>query len=1598
MSFAIGTGALADATSMIFNRNGDITTVYASHKPSHKPKKTSSSSSSSSGSASSASSASATKKSSPKSDSGQTPDKFARALNTLSSEAYSDSKKAPDDDSDKKSGNDSQDSNKYATSEAKLEDPNIHMGGIFSFMGSRNRIVWANASGNTYSSTYDQFDEYRSQVQGNLERYSVAAQQGANLYSPAGNFGYLLYSTGLDQTNSAGFSKTNYHARSAFGALMMGSYYASSMVQSLFDMAMRLINYLNVLDWAYKGASSSQMFAPVAQLLHTWFVAGQKVGLVAMSLICCISLGLAVFGWQVTASGGQRGATGAGMVSAVWTILKRAFIILILVPTCAVSFFMVVRQTANLFDTKTNSIPNYAVYSNFVDFHNWTMMSRLNWSPDVDAHSSHQTGDLPTLSHRDILKINYQDAGHPVAQTYLNKQWTDEYSNPTGNYDNANKKAMSLVNQWRSGEAFDAGNYASDMQAFLKPDQSGKDSKNDKDDPANDNDLTHRVFVENAQNGVSGGEFQGTNQVYTNNSSDVNNNILDARSNQGGLSTMGMYGYLLMQFSGNNVKITDSTQLSNDASLPQHYNVNLVGEGFARNGNLAMSLGLMLSTTILSIGYLWLTFMSIIDAIPGLAVSTLGASFGMLRGGSQLTLRMLALIISVFVSAVLYSMTSKLLIAISECVDSILGGLPGFASNATAMLDTITKSYVHTSGFGALGLDGISSGAYGVANFFMGFLLVWLAIEFLKMRGPILSVITSMIEETINKLMNFGGSISGNQSNGTQGALRSNLGGVNAQGMNGSRSLGTNLTDGLKNDPSLDATQDASAKADRAKGLSPSGLMKTGLALGAGAGVLGPAGAAMADAKKVGHDGKSGANGAGSHSHSNDSKASKFGFDNSKSVLSKSLEKLDGDKGNFNSLGDTSTAKANEAQGVKPLADAAGQAQNALDDQGRMQQLSNNANMDQNGQDADQNGVQSPLAMQEAADAGQSSMLDNDLNQAAADKANNNEMNAVPNLVNENQMAQGRRGNMRNGDHKALGKHHAQLNALRPDQGRDVQNMTPQEAQQTMQDAMKSMENVPDKGLGQELSNPSVDKLAGKALEALDTSNNNMDNSTLMDGLPNDSQQDQELNQALQSVDALDNNQVGGTMQQLANTLMGDQEAPQDNLEKTLAAGGMKFNPVSPLNGQPLGDTTITNPLSRLENQPGTARTLGQATGQGVSTTTTTSVNGRPVSVTTTNGQGATTTNVSSQTLTNPLSGTQGQNGLKRNVGQTVADTVDGSTNTIPGVNDLDQSSIGGIDQVAPGVDSIQRQVQQAPDTEQTVTATGNIATSSNLGTSTNSPETVIGKGVKTIAGQAFDAVGAGNAGQMVDPTTNLVGRTSTVGNAGTTTTVTTSTPGTLHQTVVSAENDAVPNLGFTGGTTTTVTTGGVPDTTVTTIASGNSAPVQGLGSTVEAPSDMSQAQTVVRQATQNVVAQQQAQSMNPDSPTLQDATNHAQLQQRASQVQALRTYNSQPAQNYLGNILNPNVHTDVGTVSRAISNTFSTRQAFKNAVQTSGPNSEAARAAAARYRQAINYAQGVGIKSQLVQPNNEGYLQAAFNQVRHNQVNVINGTFNLDT
>lgn len=622
----------------------------------------------------------------------------------------------------------------------------------------------------------------------------------------ASAYGYVLDRTGLDHSFS---SNTAEEIIYKFGRIILGifiivGYFAQISINWIFGLVIKLADYVNVFGWlvdeatikygdgstkmttmddsSLTGLSDETPFAGLKSTLIDLYTSFAGLGITFAVIALGISIGLAVFGWKVSATN-KRTGIGSGMASAFGKFVFRLFIILATPVVVGSLFSGILDKTKDAYSGTSAS--DYAIYSNMVDFAKWVKHSRLAL-PDGEISGLTYTtddGKISPVTHGTILNINAYGAGLKNARTTLmaysgasdtqsaklgsSIEGIDD-AKETQNDAGVNDWGFAVIQRWMTMTEYSSSIY----ESYAKMDYFVNNLGKDKD--AIEKDDFIKAITTDGTLALSENKRGATYQTSAPLLTPLESGSTDATigkdvtrggvtASPGGLSTLGMYNYLSTIFSSNTMTYTDTKSLVSKASAPYHTAVGLAGRGIVSFGNYMVMLSTIWSMAILGFMFAMYAVNALIVSIPKIVSNLIGTTIGSPKFFIKLLLSVIIVGIELLGGAILYFVAQKLIIGIGTMSDSMIEGVVAYAIPVDGLIG-----------------NSVSTTLYGVINVIGSILLLYVAIMMIKLRGKILGNMGQIVEDFLNNIFGtFGTHQTNNFQNGQNGLHTANENGDN---------------------------------------------------------------------------------------------------------------------------------------------------------------------------------------------------------------------------------------------------------------------------------------------------------------------------------------------------------------------------------------------------------------------------------------------------------------------------------------------------------------------------------------------------------------------------------------------------------------------------------------------------------------------------------------------------------------------------------------------------------------------------------------------------------------------------------------------------
>lgn len=646
---------------------------------------------------------------------------------------------------------------------------------------------------------------------------SITFGQAGDAYKQSARLAYVLQASGLDRATNNGLGGHS-NLQSALGFIMSLGYFFGRATHQVFKWILHIMQMIDPIYWAEHGvANNAQYFGGLADLVHRVYEGATGVGIALFGLTILATILFGMLGFRL-GTNGQMGR-GSALISGFMSLISRALLFVAVPIMCLSLYSATLNKLGTAFNEDRYNPSAYAIMGSFFNTQNAVTNSRFAIPDDVGSsmNASFSNSSLPVFSHDQILKLNQESAGASgasdiVSKTTFNKAsgdsgWTNLDS---GDPDGVTNAAQRMLSKWRNQTNFDASTYASGVTPYLNQILNGEGAtKDSKGDASNIADLLKQERFNTNGNLMASGNssddtFSGGTSVNGNNQQGLNPSF------SGGFSTLGMYAYLLSTASDTQLQLTDTSNLNNMVTAPQHAAVTLVGaNGVQSFGNLMWSFGLTVGISILGIGFAIAIMKALVVSVPNILVGMTLTGFQSFRGYAKLAGAVIAMFLGTLGSAMLYQIFCQFFIGIAQAGDDLI--------NQQLPNQAITN-FFYGHGSAQIGqLASVPALGYGAWNILYGAMLIWMAILLLKYRHQVLALVSSYIEGAIDSILNtlsnasMHGSVSSsinamNQSTGISNAVNrlgggmlgasgralGGLGGVAGAGMMGAALAGGN--------------------------------------------------------------------------------------------------------------------------------------------------------------------------------------------------------------------------------------------------------------------------------------------------------------------------------------------------------------------------------------------------------------------------------------------------------------------------------------------------------------------------------------------------------------------------------------------------------------------------------------------------------------------------------------------------------------------------------------------------------------------------------------------------------------------------------------
>ena len=696
---------------------------------------------SSSSSSSSSSSTTATSSSS----TNNVTNEWTDALKTLGQDATSYMQKSS---SDSDSSTHADDSGSKKPKPVKFADlvksSTVPVGNLWAFISANTDAVGGSSSKSSTTITY-------ASVLDNNGPGSDSLKQAVRL-------AHIMQVTGLDHSSTGTTNAT--HGQLLLGFLMQFSYTVTNSLHELYVFVIQVLNGINVINWLQYGSAklSDTKYKQLADLLHYLWLAFSNIGFGLLGITIVLTIVFAMLGIRLGQQGG-RTTSGSALANGLVGILSKSLLYFIVPLLGLIVYSNMLQYTETLMDDTRYNASDYAVFGTFVNTQDWAYNKNMAIPPAL-GHKLTATFDsakVPIITHNDALQIN----AYAMNDYGLLKLSEDGVQSVGENSTRSNSnKAQAMLSKWRSNSNFDAGSYAG-YQMLSKYNRVLKSGK------YKDAKLADILMAKEIEGLTNAGAANGSTI-----STGTTNDAYFYSRTPTGFSDLGMYSYLLTAEAGESkLTLVDTSQINTDVTAPVHSSISLIGSGLLGTSNLVWAAGLMLGIALISVCVTWAIIKALLLSIPSMIGGMTMSAFRSWRGYAQMLGAIAAVAFGTIGSAVWFHLSAGFFIAFSSIFESKLN------SKADALAGVISPWFNgNIPHAGELSSVLATQNMYALYNFIFGGILLFLALELVRYRLVLLTLLTSYFQEAVDSFLR---AISGHTMNNS---VAQSFGALNASG------------------------------------------------------------------------------------------------------------------------------------------------------------------------------------------------------------------------------------------------------------------------------------------------------------------------------------------------------------------------------------------------------------------------------------------------------------------------------------------------------------------------------------------------------------------------------------------------------------------------------------------------------------------------------------------------------------------------------------------------------------------------------------------------------------------------------------------------
>lgn len=568
-------------------------------------------------------------------------------------------------------------------------------------------------------------------------------------------YGGALYGMGIDHSYVKSEDTNFSFGRKILGSIDRFAYVATCAANWAFSWLPGLVKYINPLTWV-NALPKDGPFQDIAETIQGLYQAASQLGMVFWAFCLVILLVLVGLGFRFT-NNDTHVTMGRGALGAASHYMLRV-VLIITVPFMLGSILdFALNNATGMYSEDVQTTTTYPLYSTLVDFQGSVEHSRLGLPNSLNGKISVSLdpSDAPVLKHNEIVDFNAQSAGRANARDLQSTSGTMVVSDDKNQDKHGfiNSAAISLLDDWTDCTNY----YPSDFASFADAHDHGSKTKKDWDlgkGTSKDKETLIKGHDKDDYDSLSPYLIHGTltgqgdfKTVAPSMSSKKINGTDD-----GGLSTMGMYNYLSTKFDGKgSATVIANADHQTAFQGVYHTSVGLAGRGITACGNWLLMTSELLCIALF--GLLTAVFITIalFQGLARIGSYLIASGLGSIRGIAKLMVATVMVIVEFVGGALYYAIAAKIIVDVAKSSDTL------FSSSGK-----VFSSIFPDSMSGHLASASATMNTYGIYEIVLSILLIVLTWKLWKLRGILIKGLNEIATHSVDTILtspdrHFGG-------------------------------------------------------------------------------------------------------------------------------------------------------------------------------------------------------------------------------------------------------------------------------------------------------------------------------------------------------------------------------------------------------------------------------------------------------------------------------------------------------------------------------------------------------------------------------------------------------------------------------------------------------------------------------------------------------------------------------------------------------------------------------------------------------------------------------------------------------------------------